>query len=138
MTDHILKTGDIVKLKTPYNKPADFPQAEAPDWSGFVYGIVVEVLATQLVVNGATYGGSDHPRRVSLHYYDTRGQLMIEPSFVKADLLIPSYVDFHLSELELYKIVSESGYLVVKEPPDWEQLLATEQAILSEFMSSEQ
>ncbi|MEL6854675.1 MAG: hypothetical protein AAFO83_06145 [Cyanobacteria bacterium J06607_13] len=133
MTDHILKTGDIVKLKMPY-KPAGFPQVKDPNWSGFVYGIVVEILATQMVVNGETYGGSDHPRRVSLHLYDTQGQLMIEPSFVEAGLLIPSYVDFHLSELELYKIASESGYLVVQEPPDWEQLLVAEQAILSEFM----
>lgn len=133
MTAHILKTGDIVKLKKPY-KPADFPQAKAPDWNGFAYGIVVEILETQMVVNGETYGGSGHPRRVSLHLYDTNGQLMIEPSFVEADLFIPSHVDFHLSELELYKIASESGYLVVQEPPDWEQLWATERAILSEFM----
>lgn len=134
MTDHILKTGDIVKLKTPYKPPAGFPQVKAPDWSGFVYGIVVEILATQMVVNGETYGRSSHPRRVSLHLYDTQGQLMIEPSFIEAGLLIPSYVDFHLSELELYKIASESGYLAVQEPPDWEQLLVAEQAILSKFM----
>ena len=132
MTAYILKTGDIVKLKAQY-KPADFPQAKDPDWSGFTYGIVVEILETQMVVNGETYG-SGYPRRVSLHLYDASGQLMIEPDFAEDGLCIPSYVDFHLSELELYKIATESGYLPVPEPPDWEELWATERAILSEFM----
>ena len=132
MSAHIITTGDLVKLKAAY-KPADFPQAKDPDWLGFTYGIVVKILETQLVVNGETYGGG-YPRRISLHLYDERGQLMIEPSFIAGGLFIPSYVDFHLSELELYKIASESGYLPVPEPPDWEALWATERAILSEFM----
>lgn len=132
MTSHPLTTGDIVKLKQPY-KPADFPQAKDPDWGGFAYGIVVEILETQLLVNGEAYG-NPYPRRVSLNLYDASGQLMIEPSFVEAGLCIPSYVDFHLSELELYKIASESGYIPVPDPPDWTQLLQSEMAILKEFL----
>lgn len=131
-TTHVLTTGDIVRLKDPY-KPADFLQAKDPAWGGFTYGIVVEILETQMTVNGERYG-SGYPRRVSLNLYDASGQLMIEPSFVEAGLCIPSYVDFHLSELALYKIASELGYLPVPAPPDWEQLWASEQAILSEFM----
>ena len=132
MTAHIITTGDIVKLKAPY-KPADFPQAKDPDWGGFTNGIVVEILETQMLVNGEAYGNT-YPRRVSLNLYDASGQLMIEPDFVEAGLCIPSYVDFHLSELELYKIASETGYTPVPEPPDWTQLLKSEMSILSEFM----
>ena len=55
MTDHILTTGDIVRLKTPY-KVADFPQATDPNWRGFTYGIVVEILDTQININGDRYG----------------------------------------------------------------------------------
>ena len=76
MADHILTTGDIVRLKAPY-KVSDFPQASDPDWRGFTHGIVVEILSTQIIVNGERYG-SQHPRRVSLHLYDEHGQLMIE------------------------------------------------------------
>lgn len=132
MTEHILSVGDIVKLKAPY-KVSDFPQSSDPDWRGFTHGIVVEILSTQMIVNGESYG-SEYPRRVSLHLYDERGQLMIEPSFVEAGLCIPSYVDFHISELVLYKIASESGYLPVPNPPDWSQQWEAEKAILSEFM----
>ena len=55
MNDYKLTTGDIVKLKSPY-KPADFPQARNLDWPGFGYGIVVDILTTQMIVNGAAYG----------------------------------------------------------------------------------
>ena len=75
MTDHILTTGDIVKLKAPY-KLSEFPQASDPTWRGFTHGIVVDVLSTQIVVNGEAYG-SEYPRRVSLNLYDESGQLMI-------------------------------------------------------------
>ena len=132
LTAHILTTGDIVKLKEPY-KPADFPQAKNPDWPGFGYGIVVEILSTQMIVNGEAYG-NQHPRNVSLNLYDATGQMMIEPTFVEAGLCIPTYVDFHVSELELYKIASETGYIPVASPLDWEQIWQQEKAVLSEFM----
>ncbi len=131
-TAHIPTTGDIVKLKEPY-KPADFPQTRNSDWLGFSYGIVVEILSTQMIVNGEAYG-NQHPRNVSLNLYDATGQMMIEPTFVEAGLYIPTYVDFHLSELELYKIASETGYIPVANPPDWEQIWEQEKAVLSEFM----
>lgn len=132
MSTHILATGDIVRLKEPY-RLADFPQAKHPDWKGFEYGIVVEILATQMLVNGDHYG-DEHPRNVSLNLYDATGQMMIEPTFVEAGLCIPSYVDFHISELTLYKIASESGYTPVPNPPDWEKIWQQEKAILSEFI----
>jgi hypothetical protein len=131
-TAHILTTGDIVRLKEPY-RPTDFPQAKNPDWPGFAYGIVVEVISTQMIVNGEAYG-DQHPKNVSLHLYDATGQMMIEPTYVKAGLCIPTYVDFHLSELELYKIATETGYLPVAAPPDWQQIWEQEKAVLSEFM----
>jgi hypothetical protein len=132
MSTHILTIGDIVKLKQPY-KSADFPFAKNADWRGFEYGIVVEILTTQMVVNGDRYG-DEHPRNVSLNLYDATGQLMIEPTFVEAGLCIPSYVDFHISELTLYKIVSESGYIPVPNPPDWGKVWQQEKAVLDEFI----
>ena len=65
MSTHILTTGDIVKLKEPY-RLSDFPQSKNSDWRGFEYGIVVEILTTQMVVNGDCYG-DEHPRNVSLN-----------------------------------------------------------------------
>jgi hypothetical protein len=118
-------------LKKPY-KPAAFPQASKTDWPGFGYGIVVEILTTQMIVNGNAYG-NQHPRNISLNLYDATGQLMVEPTYIKAGLCIPSYVDFHVSELELYKIATESGYVPVPNPPDWERIWTQEKAVLSEF-----
>lgn len=132
MDDYKLTTGDIVKLKLPY-KPADFPQARNLDWPGFGYGIVVDILTTQTIVNGAAYGDQS-PRNVSLNLYDATGQMMIEPMYVEAGLCIPSYVDFHISELELYKIATESGYRPVSNPPDWSLICDHEQSILNEFI----
>lgn len=55
ITEHVLTTGDIVRLKAPY-KVSDFPQSSDPDWRGFTHGIVVEMLSTQSIVNGEPYG----------------------------------------------------------------------------------
>lgn len=132
MRNHILTVGDIVRLKEPY-RVADFPQAKNPDWVGFGFGIVAEILSTQMIVNGEAYG-DQHPRNVSLNLYDATGQMMIEPSYVAAGLCIPSYVDFHVSELELYKIATESGYSPVSNPPDWSLIFEREQSILKEFL----
>ena len=59
---------------------------------------------------------------------------MIEPTFLSAKLYVPTYVDFHLSELELYRIAAADGYHPVENPPDWSQFLTAEAAILREFM----
>jgi hypothetical protein len=135
MSDHVLTPGDIVKLKEPY-RPADFPQDRNSEWSGFEYGIVAEIVSTQIVVNGNAYR-NQQPRNVSLNLYDATGQMMIEPTYIEAGLLIPSYVDFHVSELVLYKIATESGYVPVSDPPDWEKVWAQEKAVLSEFSDLE-
>lgn len=132
METHILTTGDIVKLKQPY-RPDDFAQLKDLAWKGFDYGIVVQILSTQMLVNGESYG-NHHPRNVSLNLYDASGQLMIEPTFINAGLCIPSYVDFHISELVLYKIADESGYRPVSNPPDWDRQWTQDMSILSEFM----
>ena len=51
---------------------------------------------------------------------------MVHPEYIVAGLLVPSYVDFHLSELVLYKIATESGYRPVSDPPDWSLMWAQE------------
>ena len=58
---------------------------------------------------------------------------MIYPNYIEQGLLIPSYVDFHLSELELYKIASETGYRPVSDPPNWNEVWDQEVAVLEEF-----
>lgn len=124
--------GDLVRLKHPY-RPSEWVYRQAKDWPGFEWGIVVEIVATQFTVNGAAYGPATVPRTVSLHLYDRQGQLYIEPQLQQAGILIPTYVDFHLSEVQLYKIATETGYCPVSEPPDYETVWQAEVAILQEF-----
>ena len=95
-----LKQGDLVRLKEPYQ-------------GRFGYGIVAEILSrTQGRLGGL-------PRNVSLHLYDSQGQLYIEPSYVERGLMVPQYVDFHVSELIWYRRATEQGYSVISNPPDW-------------------
>jgi hypothetical protein len=56
---------------------------------------------------------------VSLHLYDKQGQLYFTESYLANELMIPCYVDFHVSELVWYKRADETGYYVVPNPPDW-------------------
>ncbi len=130
--NHILTTGDIVRLKQPY-RPQEWVLLKDKTWRGFEYGIVVEIISSQFSVNGEAYGDQQQPRNVSLHLYDAGGQLMIEPQYQRAGLLIPTYVDFHLSELILYRIATEDGYETVAEPPDWDKVWEDEASILKEF-----
>lgn len=92
-----LSCGDLVKLKEPYQ-------------GRYGYGIVVEILSRTR---------HKQPRNVSLHLYDEDGQLYIEPSYVTRGLMVPSYVDFHVSELIWYRRASDSGYYLIPDPPDW-------------------
>jgi hypothetical protein len=82
-----ISVGDIVKLKEPYSVEETRKSYE--------YGIVVEHLDS---------------KSVSLHLFDKTGQLYIYPSYVEKGLMIPTYVDFHCVELELYKKAKELGY----------------------------
>ncbi len=132
MTAHILNTGDIVKLSQPY-RPEEWVRIKPTDWRGFEFGIVVEIVSHQFSVNGESYGNHQQPRNVSLHLYDATGQLMIFPQYLEKGLLVPSYVDFHLSELVLYRVASQDGYETVTEPPDWDKVWDDEKSVLQEF-----
>lgn len=92
-----LDCGDLVKIKDPYQ-------------GRYGYGVVVEI--TSRTRHG-------HPRNVSLHLYDDEGQLYIEPLYVAKGLMVPSYVDFHVSELTWYRRASDQGYHTIPNPPDW-------------------
>jgi len=99
-TEQHLKPGDLVKLKEPYR-------------GRYGYGIVVEIVSR-------TQGRQVKlPRNVSLHLYDDQGQLYIEPLYVQKGLLVPSYVDFHVSELVWYRRARDNGYCIISNPPDW-------------------
>ena len=132
MSNHILTIGDIVRLKQPY-RPNECVSLKPTDWQGFEFGIVVEIVSYQFSVNGESYGNQQQPRNVSLHLYDAMGQLMIFPQWLKKGLFVPSYVEFHLSELTLYRKASQDGYETVKDPPDWDKVWDDEKSILREF-----
>ncbi len=129
---HILTRGDIVKLKQPY-RPEEWVRRKPKEWKGFEFGIVVEIVSHQFTVNGDRYGKTHIPRQVSLHLYDAMGQLFIVPEWIEKGLMVPSYVDFHLSELILYRIASDDSYITITDPPDWDRLWDEEMSILKEF-----
>jgi len=90
----VLALGDVVKLKQPY-RPKDWLEQKPIDWKGFEFGIVAEFAEDE---------------KMSLFLYDAAGQLLVTPTLSRQTLLIPTYVEFDVAELVLYKIVSESGY----------------------------
>lgn len=92
-----LSRGDLVKLKDPCQ-------------GRYGYGVVVEILSR-----------TRHKllRNVRLHLYDDEGQLYIEPLYVAKGLMVPSYVDFHVSELVWYRRAADQGYCTIPNPPDW-------------------
>ncbi|MBD1876974.1 hypothetical protein H6F75_26165 [Nodosilinea sp. FACHB-131] len=92
-----LSLGDLVKLKDPYQ-------------GRYGYGVVVEILSRTR---------RKLPRNVRLHLYDDEGQLFIEPLSVAKGLMVPSYVDFHVSELVWYRRASDQGHHTIPNPPDW-------------------
>ena len=118
----IISLGDIVKLNGPY-KMREWKKLKPADWPGFEYGIVVEITSQMRIMQGVTRPPIMHPRNVSLNLYDRSGQLYIEPLYIEKGLLIPTYVDFHISELTLYKIATETGYYTVRNPPDYSNLV---------------
>jgi len=73
LSRYVLTLGDIVKLKKTY-RPEEWRYRQPKDWNGFEYGIVVEIVATQFIVNGDLYGNMQIPRKVSLHLYDAKGE----------------------------------------------------------------
>lgn len=94
MSEHILALGDVVRLKQPY-RPREWLAQQPGDWRGFEFGIVAEF-------------GEDE--KISLFLYDARGQLLVTPALIQQALLIPTYVEFDVVELMLYRTISESGY----------------------------
>ena len=81
-----ISIGDIVKLKEPYL--AD--ETKEP----YQFGIVIEKLSES----------------VSLHLFNNKGKLYIYPYYRRKGIMIPTYVDFNVSELSLYKKASHPGY----------------------------
>ncbi|MBM0745012.1 hypothetical protein JOY44_26185 (plasmid) [Phormidium sp. CLA17] len=84
---------------------------------------MVEIVSTQFTVNGDLYGNTQIPRNVSLHLYEASGHLFILPQWIEKRLMIPEYVDHHISELILYKIATETGYVPVADPPNWDKCM---------------
>ncbi|WAL58036.1 hypothetical protein [Thermocoleostomius sinensis] len=89
-----LSLGDIVRLKHPY-RSQDWAARKSSSWRGFEFGIVAEF-------------GDDE--KVSLFLYDADGQLFLVPALSPQALVIPTYVEFDVTELVRYEIVTESGY----------------------------
>ena len=86
---------DIVRLRKPYqpHRMSGLPEPVGP----FSHGIVAEILS--VLLDGT-------PRNVSLYLYNPdKGTLYLGPNG------IPEFVDFHCSELELYKRASDQGYI---------------------------
>jgi hypothetical protein len=97
-----VELGDIVLLKKPYN-----PSRRAGDRQAgpFPLGIVAEII--QVLPDGRT-------RNASLYLYDPeRREIFLGPNS------IPEYVDFHCSELALYKRASEQGYIPLVPKHQW-------------------
>lgn len=89
-----VELADIVRLREPY-----YPAYGAGDRQRgpFSFGIVAEILST--FPDGRT-------RTVSLYLYDPeRKEIFLGPN------KIPEFVDYHCSEIELYKRASEQGYI---------------------------
>ena len=92
-----LSPGDLVKLKDSYQ-------------GRYGYGVVVEITSRTR---------NKLPRNVRLHIYDDEGQLFIPADYVAKGLMVPSYVDFHVSELIWYRRAADQGYSTIPNPPDW-------------------
>ncbi len=85
-----VELADIVRLKKPY-RPGGQRQ-HGP----FGFGIVAEIL--HVLPDGRT-------RNVSLYLYDPdRKEVFLGPNG------IPCFVDFHCSQIELYKRATDQGY----------------------------
>jgi len=85
-----VELADIVRLKKPYGLMID--RHKGP----FGFGIVAEILT--VLPDGRT-------RNVSLYLYDPeRKEIFLGPNG------IPEFVDFHCSEIELYKRATDLGY----------------------------
>jgi len=85
-----VELADIVRLREPY-----MPRGERQR-GPFPLGIVAEILT--ILPDGRM-------RNVSLYLYDPeRKQIFLGPNG------IPEFVDFHCSEIELYKRATEQGY----------------------------
>ena len=90
-----VELADIVRLRKPYGLQID--RQKGP----FTFGIVAEILT--VLPDGRT-------RNVSLYLYDPgRKEIFLGPNG------IPEFVDFHCSEIELYKRATDMGYTPLAE-----------------------
>ena len=90
-----VELADIVRLRKPYGLQID--RQKGP----FRFGIVAEILT--VLPDGRT-------RNVSLYLYDPeRKEIFLGPNS------IPEFVDFHCSEIELYKRATDMGYIPLVE-----------------------
>ena len=94
-----LEQGDLVKLRESY-------------LGRYTYGIVVQI------VRRSRSRGVSYPRDLTLHLYDDQGQLFIEPTYQAKGLMVPQYVDFHVSELDWYRKASDHGQGTTPYLPD--------------------
>jgi len=100
MTDTVeIERGDLVKLREAY-------------LGRYTYGIVVAI-----VRHSRNRGGS-YPCDLSLHLYDDQGQLFIEPNYKAKGLIVPQYLDFHISELDWYRKASDHGQGSIPHVPN--------------------
>src|SRR5262249_26316220 len=90
-----VELADIVRLRKAYGLKID--RQKGP----FGFGIVAEILT--VLPDGRT-------RNVSLYLYDPeRKEIFLGPNG------IPEFVDFHCSEIELYKRATDMGYCPLVE-----------------------
>ena len=90
-----VELADIVRLKKPYGLKID--RQKGP----FTFGIVAEILT--VLPDGRT-------RNVSVYLYDPgRKEIFLGPNGT------PEFVDFHCSEVELYKRATDMGYTPLVE-----------------------
>ncbi len=96
-----VELGDIVRLKKPYQPVIGTDRQPGP----FGFGIVAEII--HVLPDGRT-------RNVSLYLYDPeRREIFLGPNG------ICEFVDFHCSELELYKRATEQGYIPLLTRNRW-------------------
>lgn len=96
------KPGSIVTLQHPY-KPSGMQWHHSDiafkDWQGFTHGIIARESRHEM----------GRVATIELYLYDPVHQFL----YVESPHGIPTYVEFHISELNPYKDVSASGYKTI-------------------------
>ena len=90
--------GKRVKLEQPY-RPEEDVLKYGKDWTGYEFGIVVEIISHEFDACTALRVRQlrqQRPRNVSLHLFDRWGRLYL--CGVRDEIPIPGFVDFHIDE----------------------------------------